>query len=64
MDGTADKDNLIIVGDFNGHVGLDRQGKEEIIGAFGFGDINADGERVTDFCRKKTASVNEHLFKP
>ncbi len=38
VDGTTDKENLIIVSDSNRHGGIDRQDKEEIIGSFEIDD--------------------------
>ena len=43
-------DNIIIMGDLNGHVGLDRTGIENVSGAFSIGDRNREGESIIDFC--------------
>ena len=47
----------IILGDMNAHVGSDRLGLENIIGAFSTGERNRDGERLLNFCRLKDLSV-------
>jgi len=39
---------LIIGGDLNGHVGKDRNGFEEILGVYGFWNINKDGEKILE----------------
>ena len=56
-------DNLIIMGDLNGHVGQDRQGIENVIGAFSVGNKNQAGERVIDFCVQNHLSVMNTFYK-
>ncbi|XP_076038003.1 uncharacterized protein LOC143023369 [Oratosquilla oratoria] len=41
---------MVVIGDVNGHVGSDRGGVENVIGAHGIGNRNREGERVIDFC--------------
>ena len=48
--------DIIILGDMNGHVGDDRLGMNNIIGAFGIGDRNREGERLLDFCSQNSLS--------
>ena len=47
----------------NGHVGQDRLGIENIIGAFSIGDRNREGERIIDFCRQNSFSIMNTYFK-
>ena len=42
--------DTVIMGDVNGHVGVDRNGLNDVVGAFGIGDKNREGERLLDFC--------------
>lgn len=52
-----------VIGDWNGHVGVDREGYEEVIGAFGLGDRNADGERILNFCALNGLKIMNTFFK-
>jgi len=49
-------------GDLNGHVGKDRNGYEEIMGVYGFGDRNKDGEKLLKFCQSRRLTVSNTLF--
>ncbi|KAI8555115.1 hypothetical protein RHMOL_Rhmol05G0149200 [Rhododendron molle] len=42
-------EKLFIGGDFNGHVGVHKQGYEEVHGDFGFGDLKEGGRRILYF---------------
>ena len=44
------EETLLICGDLNGHVGEDTAGFDNVHGGNGFGDRNADGVRLLDFC--------------
>ena len=57
------RENLIIIGDWNGHVGTDRLGVENIIGSFGVGERNAEGRRILDFCLSQNLAVMNTFFK-
>ena len=41
--------DTVIMGDLNGHVGVDRDGFKTVVGAFGIGDRNSEGVRLLDF---------------
>ena len=43
------KDNVIICGDYTGHVGTDRRHREDIIEAFSIGNKNKDGQTMIEF---------------
>ena len=57
------RENLIIIGDWNGQVGTDRLGVENIIGSFGVGERNAEGRRILDFCLSQNLAVMNTFFK-
>ncbi|XP_058220751.1 uncharacterized protein LOC131330977 [Rhododendron vialii] len=42
-------EKLFIGGDFNGHVGVQKQGYEKVYGGFGFGDLNEGDRKILDF---------------
>ena len=54
---------VIIIGDLNGHVGVDRRGIEGVIGSFGIGDKNEEGERIIDFCVRNELAITNTFFK-
>ena len=56
-------DHLIVGGDMNGHIGMDRAGYEEVLGRYGFGDRNAEGEPVLDLCKNHDLRVLNTYFK-
>ena len=56
-------ENTLILGDFNGHVGTNRDGVENVIGAFSVGDKNEDGERLIDFCVRNNLTIMNTCFK-
>ena len=56
-------EGLIIGGDLNGHVGKERGGYEEVMGIYGFGDRNREGEYILDFCLGKGLRIMNTMFK-
>ena len=56
-------ENIIIIGDLNGHVGQDRTGIENILGAFGIGDRNRDGENIIHFCLQNRMAIMNSFYK-
>ena len=55
-------ENIIIMGDLNGHVGIDRAGIENILGAFSIGDRNREGESIIDFCLQNQMSIMNTFY--
>ena len=41
---------LIVMGDFNGKVGMGKD--DDIVGPYGLGERNENGQYLTDFCRR------------
>ena len=56
-------EGLIIGGDLNGQVGTERGGYEEVMGIYGFGDRNREGEYILDFCLAKGLRIMKTMFK-
>ena len=56
-------DNIIIMRDLNGHVGLDRTGIENVLGAFSIGDRNREGESIIDFCIQNHMSIMNTFYE-
>ena len=57
------KENIIMCGDWNGHIGTDRLNYEEIIGAHSIGNRNEDGKRILDFAIVNSLSVMNTFFQ-
>lgn len=43
------EDNILLYGDFNGHIGIDNVGFESVYGGYGFGQRNEEGTSILDF---------------
>ena len=54
---------LYVGGDLNGHVGTERQGFEEVMGPFGFGERNREGESILRLCQSRELLVVNTMFK-
>ncbi|XP_046993819.1 uncharacterized protein LOC124605911 [Schistocerca americana] len=50
----------IVMGNLNYQVGKERLGKEEIIGPYGYGRKNEEGEKLVDFCERNGLTVATH----
>ncbi|XP_028061331.1 craniofacial development protein 2-like [Camellia sinensis] len=53
-------ENLVIGGDFNGHVGVD---KKKVHGGYDFGDRNKDAESILDFILTFDLVVANTMYK-
>ena len=58
-----DNENIIIMGDLNARVGVDRTNVDNIIGPFGEATKNEDGERLIDWCLMNNISIMNGFFK-
>lgn len=57
-------DNVnILMGDLNAKVGRDRRGYEEVLGAFGYGPRNREGERLLDLCARSGLAIGNSRFQ-
>lgn len=55
--------NMIIMGDFNAKVGEQRDGEENAIGKFGYGERNNNGTRLINFALENNITILNSLFK-
>ena len=60
---STDTQEVLICGDFNGHIEASAAGYEEVHGSLGFGKRNADGERVLEFSVANNLVVANSWFK-
>ncbi len=51
------------MGDLNGHVGADRRNVNQVIGAFGVGERNREGEFLIDMCLRNTLAIMNTFFR-
>ena len=56
-------ENIIIMGDLNGHVGCDRTGLENVLGQHSIGERNREGENILDFCVQNQMSIMNTYYK-
>ncbi|XP_063860698.1 craniofacial development protein 2-like [Scylla paramamosain] len=56
-------ENVIVMGDMNGHVGQNRDGVEHVIGEFSIGERNQEGERIIDYCVMNNMSIMNTYYK-
>ena len=54
---------VVLTGDFNGHIGCEREGVEHVIGAFSVGNKNREGERILDFCVLNNLAIMNTFYK-
>lgn len=55
-------DLLVVMGDLNAKVGRDNTGLESIMGKQGIGEMNENGERLTDFCLHQNLVIGGTVF--
>ena len=58
-----ESDIIIVAGDMNSHVGEDRTGFEDVIGGYGWGVRNSDGEEMLRLCQEHNLRVTNTYFK-
>lgn len=57
------EDNTMIIGDLNAQIGTDRNGYEEVMGPFGYGKRNVEGEEILNLCMRNKLLVKNTFFK-
>ena len=61
-DSVKNRNNIILLGDWNGHIGTTREGLEGVLGAFSIGNLNAEGRRITDFCTINNLAIMNTFY--
>jgi calcineurin-like phosphoesterase family protein len=56
-------EEVIIMGDLNGHVGKSRIGFEDVIGHHGVGCMNEEGNRIVDFCKQNHLKIMNTYYE-
>ena len=54
---------IVVGGDLNGHAGINVDGYDGVHSGYVFGDRNADGERILDFCNAMELIVTNTYFQ-
>ena len=52
----------MVIGDLNAKVGNNNTNREEVMGKFGVGVMNDNGERLCDFCRANGFIITGTIF--
>ena len=54
---------LCVTGDFNARVGNDNEGRDNIVGRNGGGNISDNGHRLCDLCEENNLAIGGTLFQ-
>jgi len=54
---------IVVGGDLNGHVGTNVDGYDGVHGGHGFGERNADGQQILEFCDAMELIIMNTCFK-
>ena len=57
------EDNIMIIGDLNAQIGIDRNGYEEVMEPFGYGKRNVEGEEIVNLCIRNNLLIKKHVFQ-
>jgi len=55
------RESLVVMGDFNGKVGSNKE--EDTVGSYGLGARNENGERLVNFCKRHNLFVTNTWFQ-
>ncbi|KAK3088276.1 hypothetical protein FSP39_016944 [Pinctada imbricata] len=59
----SNKDINMLMGDFNAKIGDDNKGFEEIMGCYGIGEMNEDGERFAETCAINSFVIGGSIYQ-
>ena len=59
----SDKEQLILLGDFNARVGADQRSWPSCLGEFGIGKMNDNGQRLLELCAYHNLCIANSFFK-
>ncbi|XP_066907735.1 craniofacial development protein 2-like [Halyomorpha halys] len=54
---------IVVMGDFNGRIGVKLDGEDQVMGDWGFGERNECGKRIINFCSSQRLTIVNSFFK-